>query len=289
MCRYVFYHKAIRMVFVVGIFLISTLSVQAKEIETGMFGLWAYTPWDEGIQLVKDNGFSVVVIDGNKSRIETASKLGLKCIVDYKFSKATTKDPVLWQKYLADLEKMVTDLKDYPAIIAWYPVDEPDGQEIPLKYIKQVRTLIKSVDAKRPIFTVFNKPEKWSKYLPFFDILCIDPYLLKTGRPDTSEKVKTWLKKLKSDSYKAKVKKPIWVTLQGFERVPKIPGHNDWFQEITPAVFNETLNFALQENVDGILVYTLATTGNSEYYDWNLPKLKPLLWDAIRKVPAKVK
>jgi hypothetical protein len=287
-----FYRKALSMLFTVVIFLILPFSIQAKELQTGMFGLWAYTPWDEGIRLVKDSGFSVVVIDGSKSRIETASRLGLKCIVDFKFSKATTQDPALWQKYLGDLRQKVTDLKDYPAIIAWYPVDEPDGTDIPLEYIKQVRTLIRSIDAKRPIFTVFNKPEKWSKYLPFFDILCIDPYLLKrnsAGLPDTTVKVKDWLKKIKSDSRKTKANKPIWITLQGFESVPKIAGNKDWWQEITPAVFNATLNIALQENVDGILVYTLASSGSSTYYDWNLPRLKPLLWDEVRKVPASVK
>jgi len=58
-----------------------------NKIHTGIFGLWAYSPWDEGLKLIKDNGFDIVIIDGNKNRIEKVRTQGLKCIIDFSSQK----------------------------------------------------------------------------------------------------------------------------------------------------------------------------------------------------------
>jgi hypothetical protein len=262
-----------------------------NKIHTGLFGLWAYSHWDEGLKLVKDNGFNIVIVEGNKNRVEKIRKQGLMCIVDFKFSKKTTQDAVQWKEYLKGLERTVLQLKDNPAVFAWYPVDEPDGQDIPIVKIQEVMKLIKSLDPNRPIFTVFNTPDKWESYLPYFDIISVDPYMTKrnpaTGKPDTIEKVRGWLRKIEGDLRKMKEKKPVWVVLHGFEFIPRVPGIKDWYQIVTPAQFNDMVNIALDENVDGILVYTMAAINNHDYQDWILPVNDPKLWDAVRNLPRK--
>ena len=262
-----------------------------NKIHTGIFGLWAYSPWDEGLKLIKDNGFDIVIIDGNKNRIEKVRTQGLKCIIDFKFTKKTIQDDVQWKEYLRKLEKIVLQFKDNPAVFAWYPVDEPDGQGIPIAKIQEVIKLIKSLDPSRPIFTVFDAPEKWESYLPYFDIISVDPYLLKrnpaTGKSDTIDKVRDWLRKIRGDLRKMKEEKPVWVVLHGFELIPRIPKVKDWYQIVTPTQFNDMVNIALDENVDGILVYTLAGVGGSDYYDWILPVNDPKLWNTVRMLPRK--
>lgn len=266
-----------------------------NKIHTGLFGLWYYSWYyssrDEGLKLVKDNGFDIVIVDGNKNRIEKIRKQGLYGIVAINLSRKTTQDAVQWKEYLKGLEKTVLQLKDNPAVFAWYPVDEPDGQDIPVAKVQELIKLIKSLDPSRPIFTVFNTPEKWESYLPYFDIISVDPYLVKrgltTGKPDTIDKVSVWLRKIKSDLKKMKEEKPVWVVLHGFELIPRIPKVKDWYQIVTPTQFNDMVNIALDENVDGILVYTLAGVGGSDYYDWILPVNDPKLWNTVRMLPRK--
>lgn len=266
-------------------------SYAEKTIHTGLFGLWAYSPWDEGLKLIKDNGFNIVIVEGNKDRIEKIRKQGLHGIVAIGLSKKTTQDSVQWKNYLKGVEKTVLQVKDNPAVFAWYPVDEPDGQDIPVVKIQEVIKLIKSLDPNRPIFTVFNTPEKWESYLPYFDIICVDPYLVKkgitTGKPDTIDKVRDWLRNIKGDLKKMKEKKQVWVVLHGFECIPRVPKVKDWYQIVTPAQFNNMINIALGEDVDGILVYTLAFINSPDYNDWNIQVNDPKLWDAVRNLPRK--
>jgi hypothetical protein len=48
-------------------------------------------------------------------------------------------------------------------------------------------------------------------------------------------------------------------------------------------------NIALEEKADAVLVYTLSFKNVEGYKDWKLPQDDVLLWEAVKKIPGKVK
>lgn len=264
-----------------------------NKIYTGIFGLWAWGDWGTALKIVKDNGFDIAVGANSKTILDQAHALRLKCIVDFGLTKEIAEDKKKWQNFLNDLSTKVTELKDHPAVFAWYFVDEPDWQNIPAKKIEQIVNLIKSIDKTKPIFTVLTKPDRWSLYLPYFDIISIDPYLQNKsdGNHEKPEKVREWIKKLRNDLYKLDIKKPLWVVLGAFEAKFKTPHQlkTPIFKKPTPEEFNEMVKIAISEKVDGILVYTLSFRDIPQYKDWRLPEDDKALWEAVRNIPHVVK
>jgi hypothetical protein len=80
----------------------------------------------------------------------------------------------------------------------------------------------------------------------------------------------------------------LWLVVGAFETVPTQPGRKQKYIKPTPAQFNRMVDIGRQEGVAGVLVYTLASTGNPSFVDWNLPKNDPLLWETVRSLPKRV-
>lgn len=263
-----------------------------NKIYTGIFGLWAWGDWDDALKIVKNNGFDIAIGVSNKKVLDRAHELGLKCIVDYGLKKEEAQDETKWQKYLEGLRTKVTELKDHPAVFAWYIVDEPDWQKIPVEKIKIATDLVRSIDKTKPLFTVLTIKDRWHEYLPYFDIISIDPYLKvkRDGTSETPEKVREWIIKMRSDMKTANLKKPLWVVLGAFEEKPRIPLlHKSPFKKPTPDEFNEMVNIALSEKVDGVFAWTLSFRDFPRYKDWRLPEDDPALWEAVRNIPNAVR
>lgn len=54
----------------------------------------------------------------------------------------------------------VTRLKDHPAILSWYLIDEPDGGDYPPAYVHAAAAIIRELDHKHPITACFvNIPQ----------------------------------------------------------------------------------------------------------------------------------
>lgn len=268
------------------------LAAQAEQgkVYTGIFGLWAYRPWDEGLALARKNGFDLVVIEASRSRLDQVQAQGLKAIVAFDLFKGTVEDPVQWRGYLDNLRAKVTALKGHPAVLAWYPVDEPDHRGVPEHAVREAVALVRSLDPSRPVFGVLNDPDKWLRYLPIFDIVSVDPYLL-VGSRDTPEKVRTYLRRIRADLAGLKIQKPVWVTVGAFEMIPKSEADRqyDWYQRVTAAQFDAMADIAIAEGAQGILVFALAHRGDAHYKDWSMPGDSPRLWDAVRRLPARVR
>lgn len=258
-----------------------------KKIYTGIFGLWAWGDWNEALQLVKDNGFDIAVGVSSKKYLDRAQELGLKCLVDMALTKEIVNDETRWKTFLGGVRLKVSELKDHPAVFAWYVVDEPDSQQIPVEKIKMIRDLIRSIDNNKPIFTVLSASDKWDAYLPYFDIIAIEPYIKRNpdGTHTDPQNMRIWLQTLRSSLKKKDLKKDVWVVLGALEAKPKDPTTRMIFERPTPGEFQELLKIALDEKVKGVLVYTLASKGNLKYNDWNLPKNAPELWDVVKKMP----
>jgi hypothetical protein len=260
---------------------------ESKKIHSGLFGLWAWGDWNEALQLVKDNGFDIAVGVSSKKYLDRAQELRLKCLVDMGVTREIVNDETRWKTYLGGIWLKVLEFKYHPAVFAWYIADEPDLQQIPVEKIKIIRDLIRSIDNSKPIFTVLNAPDKWDAYLQYFDIISIDPYIKRNpdGTHTDPQNLRIWLQKLRSSLKKKNLKKEVWAVLGAFEAKPKDPFTRMIFETPTPGEFQELFKIALEEKVEGILVYTLAFRDFVQYEDWNLPKNAPQLWDVVRKAP----
>jgi hypothetical protein len=263
---------------------------QGKEFPVGLFGVWSYDNQQSIFTIMERNHFNIAVGVSTRQALDLASKHHIRCIVDHGLTLDVTKDGAKWNRYLKDLEQKVLSLKDHPAVYAWYPVDEPDSQNIPLDKIKIICDLIHRLDPKHPIFTVLTIPSRWKPYLPFFDIVAVDPYLkIYTGKgsKDTPQKVTSYLLGLKKDLSSLGIKKQVWTVLGAFEEIPKNVGILAAFRKPTSEEMNEMVSLALKEHSDGLLIWTLGFRNSESYKDWSL--LNDNLWETVRKIPESIK
>lgn len=263
----------------------------AKTIYTGIYGLHGWGDWPDALDITRDNKFDIVVSLSSKNGLDMAHSRGLKCLVNnFGFTPDMVSDEAKWQNFLSGVRLKITALKDHPAVFGWYLVDEPDWQNVPIDKVKTMNALVKSIDSKHPIFTVLTIPNKWIAYLPHFDIVSVDPYLRKNrGTPDQVDKVRDWIRKVKRDMKVAKAVKPLWVTLGAFDQIPRLPTDTNEFVKPTPKQFNEMVDISLEEGVDGVLVWKFATKDHVKFQNWSLIKDDPELWEAVRKMPVRVK
>lgn len=265
------------------VFFVPMTSYAAARVHTGMYGLSAWGNIDEALDIVKKANIELVVLGPFKPHLDKAAERGLKAIVFFALTDETVHDEKKWQDFLKDLRDKITEFKDHPAVFAWYVVDEPDGRRMPLEKIKAIRSVVRSADKKTPMLTILNSPGRWGEYLPYFDIICIDPYLRKKlfGGYEKPEVVKVWLRKIKEELKTQNMDKPVWAVLGAFDTVPKDLSKESRYKKPTPEEFKEMIDVAVNEGVEGILVYTFAFRGAPKYFDWKLPKNDPILWQAV--------
>jgi hypothetical protein len=254
----------------------------AENIPIGMYGTWGKDS-KYYMTVLKDNGFQIAV----STDVEYASKLGLKCLYPLWLTKEIANDPDRWEIFLLRLRNTVEKYKDNHTIVGWYVTDEPDWQQISVAKIKAATELIKSIDKNTPTFVVLTMPNAWRNYLPYFDMIAIDPYLDRSNkyRGKEIDKVADWIKYLKSDLTRLHLNKPIWVVLGAFELRSKVSYQNSAFVKPKPDEFMKMVNIAIKENVNGILVFSLTVLEDSKYFEWNLIRDDPFLWDTVRNVP----
>ena len=93
--------RRLQCVFVISLFLfIVPASLQAqmtKQIYTGMFGAWAYDSVDAALQLMKNNGFQLAVV--NTYHLDKAQQYGLKGIVAFSLTKDVATDDTKWKEF----------------------------------------------------------------------------------------------------------------------------------------------------------------------------------------------
>ncbi|MGI2298112.1 S-layer homology domain-containing protein [Paenibacillus sp. GXUN7292] len=71
-------------------------------------------------------------------------------------------------------EQYITDLKDHPALLAWYINDEFDLSWMP--EFERMYQLIKELDPNHPVLQVSNTMGILEEYYPVTDVLATDPY-----------------------------------------------------------------------------------------------------------------
>jgi hypothetical protein len=74
-------------------------------------------------------------------------------------------------------------LKDHPMLLAYYPLDEPELNEVPLAKARAAYRLFRKLDPHRPVFAVIARPNEYGRWKDTSDILGVDPYPIPHAPP----------------------------------------------------------------------------------------------------------
>lgn len=113
-------------------------STHAREVWTGIYGMVGTYSDDVFMNIVSANGFKIIQTTPDKTILDKAQNKNLKCLVMFQLDKNIALDDAKWQVWVTNIKTKVSLLKNNPAVFAWYLVDEPDGQNIPVSRIKEI-------------------------------------------------------------------------------------------------------------------------------------------------------
>lgn len=258
-----------------------------SSVITGVYGLWAVDNLEASLKELSQNNFKVVSGLEGIGMLDVSHKYGMRCLVGFKsgLTKDVTEDADRWNKYLVELRDYVSSLKDHPAVYAWYLVDEPDLKGIAVDKIKTLVATVRSIDKKHPLYTVLyvEKPA-YRKYIQFFDIIGIEPYL--PAKSANVNIVKTEISSINRDFKMLKLNRKLFVVLGAFDLRPRDGQANSTLRKPTVEEFKQMINICSIAKVDGVFAWTLAFKNDPKYYDWSLPKDAPDLWNAVKQMPS---
>lgn len=251
-------------------------------------GYFPHDYWDEVIRLASTNHFDLITCDAEKALLDKVHAAGLRCLVGFWLTKRAADDPAAWATFLDKLRAQVGQLRDHPAVYAWYPVDQPDLHRISPAQAMAAASVIRGLDRGHPILTALFEPDRWSDYFDTADIIALTPYLLRRagGGSDPPTKVTDTIRQLRRDLRHRGVDKDIWAILGAFELKAKRPELRPApYHKPSPAEWQEMVSLALVEGVGGIAAFTARLDDHD--YSWTITS-DPQLWDAVRKLPSRI-
>ena len=145
---------------------------------------WPFAMHDVADYYLKRTGLSVMFplyMDDIKAFLDECHKKGVKaicrleCIGTWTKLKDEAKFKKFWQEQLKKLEAF----KDHPALIGYYPYDEPLWNGFPVKMMEYTYNSLKQLDPYHPVFLVEaprGMPENWKPYAQYCDVFGIDVY-----------------------------------------------------------------------------------------------------------------
>ncbi len=145
-------------------------------------GLYLGPTEDEHLARIATAGFNTILCYGYgagkdpRDYLDRAAKHGLKVIYSIKdFYEGSTWHPK--QGGTSDLDQMrkyITELRDHPALLAWYTNDELGPEWMPK--LQAAYDLVCDLDPGHPAFQVLCVPSQNHLYYGVTDILGVDPY-----------------------------------------------------------------------------------------------------------------
>lgn len=251
----------------------------------GVYGTTVGGDFDAAISELATAGFGMAVVGATREQLDVLSANGVKAVVGLGMTDAVLASDSAWDAYLADVRSKVSALREHPALLAWYVVDEPDGRRIGRPRIAAACDVVRAADPKTPLLTVLDAPDRWSDYLDLFDIVAVDPYLRRTpaGAFETPSVVTRWLEQLRTDLRRAGLTRRVWAVIGAFDLVPANTRPRAYLKP-TPAQLAEMVARARADGVEGVLIYSYAFNGSAEYAKWRLRGDAPL-WEAVKALP----
>jgi hypothetical protein len=117
----------------------------------------------EELDIYTQGAFNTVLCGASTQALDLVQSYGLKGIV----STASHVDPEA-------LARKLRELKDHPAVLAWYTNDEMPPGLAPRQAMLQ--KVYRRVDPDHPTYTVLDKPWQVRIFMPTFDVIGMDPY-----------------------------------------------------------------------------------------------------------------
>jgi len=180
-------------------------------------GLYLGPTEDEHLERIAKGGFNTILCYGYgagqdpRAYLDRAAKHGLKVIYSIKdFYEGSTWYPKGGGQGDLDLmRKYVTELRDHPALLAWYTNDELGPTWMPR--LQAAYDLVCQLDPDHPAFQVLCVPSQNQLYYAVTDILGVDPYPI-PRHPVTM--VGEWMETARAGMSEAK---PVWCVPQIFQ------------------------------------------------------------------------
>ena len=128
------------------------------------------------LQRVAEAGFSVVLTYSRgtehlREYLDEAARVRLKAVVH---------SPALWfgENGEEKLRDAVATLRDHPALLGWYLIDEPslERKGTAPADLARLYALMQELDPYHPTFTVYCRPEEFAAYRDTHDVFMCDPY-----------------------------------------------------------------------------------------------------------------
>ena len=208
---------------------------------------WYHVSWATSLQdrldfikSIGEAGFNVAHLSCTKAEdwkavLDQSEKVGVKVITEYN----------------GDYPALINTYKDHPAVMAWNPGDEPDGQGISPEEMLRRANSFRDIDPNHPAYMVLCVPPTYAKYAGSADIIAPDIYPVPHG------KVSDVFKFLISARTEAsKNDRPIWAVVQCFGYAAA----NTWRVPTVDECRNMTYQ-ALLAGAKGIIYYTYLDSG----------------------------
>jgi len=180
-------------------------------------GLYLGPTEEEHLARIAKAGFNTILCYGYgagkdpRAYLDRAAKHGLKVIYSIKdFYEGSTWYPKQGAtRDLDQMKKYIAELRDHPALLAWYTNDELGPEWMPK--LQAAYDLLCDLDPDHPAFQVLCVPSQNHLYYGVTDILGVDPYPV-PRHPVTM--VAEWMDTAREAMWAAK---PVWCVPQIFQ------------------------------------------------------------------------
>ncbi len=244
--------------------------------ETSMADLKAH-----GINLIVANWTPV---DHRNLMLDAANKNGIKVIVhlnevnDFIAKGKMEQAYPLYESY----SKLIETVKNHPAVIGYYIVDEPSNTAEETERIAYVKHMLESLDPQHPCFScLLGKYEPTLKEVDY-QALVIDIYPVRPGWEESWQEYKIDLDR----GFKNAGERPLWVILQAFGK------KGSWLTP-TPEQIEAQVWMALAAGAKGVIYFIYQSTTDKQG-EWLIGlvdmDMKPVdkRYDALKFLNAKL-
>ena len=120
-----------------------------------------------------------------RAYLDEAHRCGVKVVVALNFLVSAPG----WEKRplpkvdLSEPMKVVSAVKQHPAALAWYPLDEPEARRVAPAFVARVCRELRALDRTRPILMSLHTPQKAKPYARFLDWVGFHSYPITRQRP----------------------------------------------------------------------------------------------------------
>ena len=162
-------------------------------------GMYAGRLTKEELDVYREGAFNCLLCAARKEDLDLAESYGYKAIASTAGYLETNA-----------LANALAELKDHPAVIAWYTNDEMPPGYVPRQTALQ--ETYRRADPDHPTFTVLDKPWQTRAFMPTFDVIGMDPYPIGNHRGGI-DIAYGWAKESSDGTFGLK---PIWQVPQCF-------------------------------------------------------------------------